>query len=210
MSRWAMVGLALALVLVVAQPVQAGAATDVVRDTVNKVLATANDNSLTEEQRLARIQQVVLSRFGFEEMARRCLGHYWNERTPAERAEFIKLFTSLLGRAYIHVLEALGAHHTIQYGAERIDGDQVEVCSTVVVENRDRVPVRYRLRQTDNGWQFCDLVIDDVSIVSNYRTQFGRIIQEHLYPALIKRIRAKVRSEEAIQHGPQRSADTSH
>jgi phospholipid transport system substrate-binding protein len=207
MTRWAMVGLSLALVLVKAQPAFAGPATDLVHDTVDKVLAIAGDKSLTQEQRIARIQQVVLSRFGFEEMARQCLGRYWNERTPSERAEFIKLFTSLLERTYINDIQACETR-TIQYGTERIDGDQVEVSTTVLTESRDRLPVHYRLLRTHNGWQLYDLVIDGVSLVSNYRAQFGRIIEQQLYSALIKKIRAKVRSEEALEHGPARSADT--
>src|SRR5579884_2443061 len=79
----------------------------------------------SEEQRRMRIRQVVTSRFGFEEMARECLGRYWNQRSPAERAEFIKLFTDLLERTYINDIEAYHEGQQIQYGAERIEGDQV-------------------------------------------------------------------------------------
>jgi phospholipid transport system substrate-binding protein len=210
MTRFAIVGLLFAVVHLYPQPAQAGPATDVVRDTVDKVLAIGKDQSLSEPQRRARIRQIVVSRFGFEEMARGCLGRYWNQRTPAERDEFVKLFTDLLERTYINDIEAYREGQTIQYGAERVEGDEVEVPSTVLTEERDRVPVNYRLLRTPNGWQVHDLVVDGLSLVANYRSQFARIIEQQSYTTLIKKIRAKVHSEEALEHGPGRPTDTLH
>jgi phospholipid transport system substrate-binding protein len=188
----------MAVALLAARPSAAGPATDIVRETVDQVLAIGNDPALGESARRARIRQVIVSRFGFEEMARQCLGRYWNERTPAERAQFIRLFTDLLERTYINDIEAYRAGQDIRYGPERVEDDQIEVPSTVLTENRDRIPVNYRLLRTARGWQVYDLVVDGVSLVANYRRQFGRIIEEQSYSALIKKIRTKVESEEAL------------
>ena len=181
-------------------PAAAGEATDLVRATVDEVLKIGNDESLSEAQRRARIKQVVEKRFGWEEMARQSLGRYWNGLSPSQRSEFTKLFGDLLERTYINDIEAYRQGQEIRYGAERVDGDQIEVPSTVLTESRDRIPVNYRLLKTPNGWQVYDLVVDGVSLVSNYRSQFGRIIEQQGYPSLLKRIRAKVKSEEAIEH----------
>jgi len=188
----------------------AGPATDVVRDTVDQVLKIANDKALSEPQRRARIKQVILRRFGFEEMARQSMGRHWNDLSPGQRNEFITLFTDLLERTYINDIEAYKEGQEIQYGAERVEGDQIEVPSTVLTEARDRIPVNYRLLKTASGWQVYDLVVDGVSLVQNYRSQFGRIIEQQGYATLLKRIRAKVKSEQAVEHMKGHSTETIH
>ena len=188
----------------------AGPATDVVRETVDRVLKLANDKALSEPQRRARIKQVIVKNFGFEEMARQSLGRHWNDLSSGQRSEFVSLFTDLLERTYINDIEAYKEGQEIQYGAERVDGDQIEVPSTVLTEARDRIPVNYRLLKTSNGWQVYDLVVDGVSLVQNYRSQFSRIIEQQGYSTLIKRIRTKVKSEQAIEHTPGHPTETIH
>lgn len=188
----------------------AGPATDVVRDTVDRVLKIANDKALSEPQRRARIKQVIVKSFGFEEMARQSLGRHWNDLSAGQRSEFVSLFTDLLERTYINDIEAYKEGQEIQYGAERVDGDQIEVPSTVLTEARDRIPVNYRLLKTANGWQVYDLVVDGVSLVQNYRSQFSHIIEQQGYSTLLKRIRAKVKTEQAIEHTPGHPTETLH
>jgi phospholipid transport system substrate-binding protein len=150
---------------------------------------------------------VVTERFGFEEMAKQCLGRYWNDRSPGERQEFIRLFTDLLERTYINDIEGYTSGQTITYGQERVDGDHIDVPSTVITETRDRVPIIYRLVRSGQGWQVYDLVVDGVSLVANYRTQFSRIIQQESYGTLVKKLRTKVKSEEATEGAPHRGRD---
>jgi phospholipid transport system substrate-binding protein len=188
----------------------AGPATDVVRDTVDRVLKIANDQALSEPQRRARIKQVILKSFGFEEMARQSMGRHWNDLSAGQRTEFVSLFTDLLERTYINDIEAYKEGQEIHYGAERVDGDQIEVPSTVLTEARDRIPVNYRLVKSGNGWQVYDLVVDGVSLVQNYRSQFSHIIEQQGYSTLLKRIRAKVKSEQAIEHTPGRPTEQLH
>jgi phospholipid transport system substrate-binding protein len=191
-------------------PAGAGEATDLVRETVDQVLKIGNNESLSETERRVRIKQVIVKRFGFEEMARQSMGRHWNDLSPGQRSEFTKLFSDLLERTYINDIEAYREGQEIQYGAERVDGDQIEVPSTVLTESRDRIPVNYRLIKTTSGWQVYDLVVDGVSLVQNYRSQFSRIIEQQGYPSLLKRIRAKVKTEQAIEHTPGHPTETLH
>ena len=185
--------MALGLGCLAAREARAAEALDEVKTTVDQVLGILADPALkgpsrTTERR-AKMRTVILERFGFDEMAKRALGVEWAARTPAERKEFVSLFTDLLERSYISRIEDYGGEKIV-YQGQTVDGDHAEVHSDII-KGGERTQIVYRLLRHPGGWQVYDLVIDGVSLVNNYRVQFGQIIGQSGYAGLLKKLRAK-------------------
>lgn len=143
---------------------------------------------LSAEQRRLEIRRVAGDLFDFDEISRRALSRYWAARTPEEQAEFTRLFTDLLERAYIGRIESYSGEK-ILYGLEVIDGSFATVRSRVLTRRNTETPLEYRLHLRDGRWKVYDVLIDNVSFVSTYRSEFSRILQRESYPALLDRLR---------------------
>jgi phospholipid transport system substrate-binding protein len=183
---------------------EAGEPLEKIRQTVEAVLDVLADASLkaperTQERR-AKLRQAVLQRFGFEEMSRRALGQHWRKRTPEEQREFVALFSDLLERSYIDKIESYGGgKKDIRYTKETIDKDGYASVRSEIVSSRDlNVEVEYRLLPRNGNWEVYDVVIEGVSLVNNYRTQFNKIILEGSYADLVKQMKLKLEQEKAV------------
>jgi phospholipid transport system substrate-binding protein len=152
------------------------------------------------QERRALIRQAVLKRFGFEEMARRSLGRHWRKISAAQRQDFVDLFSDLLERSYINKIESYGgSKEQIQYTKETIDKDGYAMVRSEIISARDlNVEIEYRLLKRKTDWEVYDVVIEGVSLVSNYRTQFNKIILEQSFEALVKKMKLKLEQEEAV------------
>jgi phospholipid transport system substrate-binding protein len=200
-ARWpAAVGLLAILLTAVPRPAVAGEPTDQVRTSVEQVLQTLRDPALKAPDRSAerrtRIRRIVQDRFDFGEMARRSLATHWAERTPQEQRDFTALFSDLLERSYIDKIEAY-TDERILYVGERMDGDFAEVQTKVEGHKNLDVPIDYRLLRRDGKWWVYDVVIEGVSLIANYRTQFNKIIRSSSYAELVKRMQTKREGEVA-------------
>ncbi len=190
--------LALLLTLNLAMAVsvaQAETPTEAIKSVVDEAIRILQDPALKapalKKQRRDRIKQVVDRRFDYEEMARRSLGGSWRSLSPGQRQEFVRLFGELLEASYSDKIMNY-QDEKIQYTQEsREDGDYAEV-RTVLLRKNDRIPMNYRLMRKSQGWMVYDVVIEGVSLVSNYRSQFGRVISESSYGELVRRLRAKI------------------
>jgi phospholipid transport system substrate-binding protein len=185
--------LAIALVLMTAGAAQAMTPTETVRNQVDKAFRSGTEASVTAEtlaQRRSQIRQAADGLFDFTEMSRRALGRHWAERSPAERDEFVKLFADLLARAYLGKIDRY-AGEPITYVGERVDGDLAAVDSRVITAKKTDVPIEYRMRRVGDRWAAYDVLIDNVSLVGTYRSQFDRIIQSSSFAELVKRMRQK-------------------
>jgi len=181
--------LALAFVFLTVGVCNAGEPTDQLKrsvDEVLKVLQTQKDS----EPRRAEIRRIAASLFDFDETAKRALGPHWQQRTPAERDEFVKLFTELLENAYVGKIDRYEGEK-IAYLGETVDADQATVKTRIVTKQGTDVPVDYRMLKEKDGWRVYDVIIEGVSLVGNYRTQFNKIIQTSSYQDLVNRMRAK-------------------
>jgi phospholipid transport system substrate-binding protein len=163
------------------------------------VLDFLASTTLAEQERQARIRQAVLQRFSFEEMARRSLGRHWHELTPEQRQEFVQLFTDLLIDSYIDKIERSEGKEDIRYTRETIEDDYASVRTEIVQERDQNIEVEYRLLLRDGDWQVFDVIIEGVSLVNNYRTQFNKIILEESYEALVKKLQQKSAQLEAVK-----------
>jgi phospholipid transport system substrate-binding protein len=180
----------------------AGEPLEKVRQTVDEVLRILDDQALraperTQERR-SKLRQAVFQRFGFEEMAQRALGPHWRSLKPEQRREFVTLFSDLLERSYVGKIEGYGKGNKIVYVKETVDKDGYAAVQTQIVNSQNEAyDVEYRLLQRDKGWQVYDVVIEGVSLVNNYRTQFNKIILQESYDALVKKLKLKREQEEA-------------
>ncbi len=180
----------------------AGEPQERVRETVNAVLTVLSDPALQgpdqTTKRREKMRQAVFQRFGFEEMAQRALGPHWQKRSPAEKKEFAALFGELLERSYVSKIETYSGEQTVSYTKETIDKEGYAAVFTEIVNKRDlNVSVEYRLLRRDGNWQVYDVVIEGVSLVNNYRTQFNNIVSQESYEGLVKKLKLKLEQERA-------------
>ena len=184
----------------------AGEPLEKIRQTVEAVLAVLADESLqgTENQASRRqlLRQAVYQRFGFEEMTRRSLGRHWRDLSDEQRHEFVDLFSDLLERSYVGKIESAGTGGRVDYTRETIDDEGFASVQTVVTSPLEsQFEVEYRLLQRDGAarWEVYDIVIEGVSLINNYRTQFNNIIHRTSYEGLVKQLRLKQEQEEALE-----------
>lgn len=182
------------LALIAAGDAATAGPTDQLRQYVERVLGIVHDPAFQGEakarERRAAIRRVADRLFDFEEMARRSLGRHWRGRTSAERAEFTELFAELLERAYIVRIEEYRGE-LIRYRLGAIEEDRATVHTTIHTTTGAAVPVDYRMLREGTRWLVYDVVIEGVSLVANYRTQFNRIIRTSSWEELIQRMKAK-------------------
>jgi phospholipid transport system substrate-binding protein len=173
---------------------RAAGPTDQVRSTVDKVLAMVRNPNLKSPAQKKDIQtrpaEIINPRFDFAEMAKRSLGPQWARRSPEEQREFVKLFTALLGRSYADRIESFSSQNVV-YTREVEDKDYAQVDTTVVSDKQEKVSINYKLHILDKEWRVYDLVIEDVSVVNNYRSQFNRIIGRSSFEELLRRLKEK-------------------
>ncbi len=192
------VGVALSMLLLMGHglPLWAGEPLDKIRQTVEEVLRIINNEELraaerTKERR-EQLRKAVLAHFGFEEMAQRALGRHWQSLNPKQRQEFTTLFGDLLERSYVSKIESYGSGNKVVYPKESIDNDgYATVQSEIIATTNEHYVVEYRMLQRQGSWQVYDVVIEGVSLVNNYRTQFNKIILQESYDALVKKLQQK-------------------
>jgi phospholipid transport system substrate-binding protein len=182
----------LVLVLSLATPVHAGAPTNTLKQSVDQVVKILSDPALRDkpEARHDQVRKVAESIFDYPDTARRALGPHWNGRTPEQQQEFVKLFADILDRAYVSKID-LYQGERVQYTGETIDGSEATVKTMIAAKQGSDIPVDYRMHLKSGRWAVYDVIIEGVSLVSNYRTQFNKIIQTESYDALVQRLRAK-------------------
>lgn len=161
-----------------------------VDDALQTLSQTAAGGADAASRRQAELRRAADSLFDFTEMARRALGRHWTDRTAGEREEFVRLFTDLIARSYIGKIDRY-AGESIAYVGERVDGAEASVRSQVVTAKGTQIPVEYRLHRVNEAWTAYDVLIENVSLVGTYRSQFDRIIRAESFANLLTRLREK-------------------
>lgn len=166
--------------------------TSQVKKTVDEVVKIVSDKELkkNDAKRRQLLKKSISVIFDYNEMAKRSLGKHWNQRSAAEKKQFSDLFASLLENSYAGKIESYN-NEKIVYLKETQDGDYAELKSKVVTAKRDEYSLDYRLLNQHGSWMVYDVVIEGVSLVSNYRSQFNKIITSDGYPALVKKLQTK-------------------
>ena len=132
-----------------------------------------------------KARKLVFARFDFSEMTKRSLGPHWKSLDQAEQREFVDAFTQRLLVAYGKTVRSTG-NEKVQFTREVRDGQQASVETQVISGNGDQTPIDYRLHDVDGQWMVYDVVIDNVSLVNNYRSQFERVIAKSSVQDLLR------------------------
>ena len=185
---------ALALMLIplcLAATAQASPAGDQFRADLNRVLKVLDETGgQAPEARRVAIRTVAEPVFDWREMASRALAVHWQARTEAERTEFTRLFSDLIERAYVNKVEHYSGE-AVKFVGDRAEGSLAVVQTRLVPAKGPEIPIDYRLIEKDGRWRVYDVVIEGVSLVGNYRTQFDRVIRSSSYAELVKRLKDK-------------------
>jgi len=176
-----------------------GPPTEVVKGVVQGVLDILNNPAYASNKTHRRqlVKQAVDARFDYREMAKRALAMNWRNLSEGQRRDFVSLFARLLEASYYGKIEKYTKNLRIEYTGEIVDDGDAEVKSMIVRPN-DRIPFNFRLLQENGSWKIFDVVIEGVSLVANYRSQFARIIRESSYSELVRRLQTQV---ESLQKG---------
>ena len=183
---WLLVGI---LCLQLPGPAAAGPPTDQTRQTVDKVL-TLLQSGTNREQRRQQLRDTIYPRFDFAEMAKRSLGPHWQRRSPQEQQEFVRLFTDLLESSYVDKIEGYNGEKVL-YTREQVDGDIAEVFTKVLTKKGEAFSINYKLYRAGNDWKVYDVVVVDISLVNNYRSQFNRILANASFDELLRKLQQK-------------------
>ncbi len=190
--------LALILSALLAAPAGAGAPTNQIRGTIDRVVEILSKPTTPSKkaERRAILRKEIAQAFDFPEMGKRALGPAWRQRTPKEREEFTDLFTRLLDATYLGKIESYKGEK-VRYVKERVEeGRFAQVDTVVVTPAGDEVPLNYRLLKEGTQWRVYDVIIEGISLVNNYRSQFGSILQRSSFPDLLAKMRELIRQRE--------------
>jgi phospholipid transport system substrate-binding protein len=186
--------LSLALVTLTGRWALAGVPSEQLRGQIDRVIKVLEDPELKKEghakDRRTAVRKIANDIFDFSETARRSLGRHWQGRTPAERDEFVQLFSDLLERSYISKIETYGGEK-IAYLGDSIEGEQAKVQTKLLTKGGSEIPIEYRMHKKGDRWLVYDVVIEGVSLVANYRTQFNKIIQTSSFQELVNKMKNK-------------------
>jgi phospholipid transport system substrate-binding protein len=165
-----------------------------VQSAIEKAMAILKDPNLKSEakkpERIAQLRQVIFPKFDFAEMAKRSLGANWQRRSPEEQQEFVKVFTELVENSYMDNIASYNGEKVTVMG-EKQEKDFAQVNTKITDNKGEQFSIDYRLYQSGNAWKIYDVVIENISIVNNYRSQFNRVIARSSFEDLIKRMKEK-------------------
>ena len=182
-------------------PSRAGEPTEQVRGAIDRVLEILKKKDLQAKDRRAErrtlLREEITKAFDFEEMAKRSLGPAWRQRTPEERKEYVALFRQVLENSYLGKVEAYQGEK-IKYGKESVEEGRIATVETHIVTGKGQeIPLNYRMLKEPSGWRVYDVVIEEISLVNNYRSQFAGILQKSSFPDLLARLREMIKTSES-------------
>ena len=196
--RWGLIGFSLFLILGAGKTVQASGITEGLKATIDQVIGVVTNPQYKDDRptRRAKMKDIIFPKFNFVEMGKRSLGNkHWNNISPDERKAFVDLFGKLLENSYANKLENY-SDEKINYIDEIVKGRYAMV-KTEVVRKSDTVNVDYKLIESPDEWRVYDIVVEGVSLIKNYRSQFGKIIHNDSFKVLMDKLNTKVKKLEA-------------
>jgi phospholipid transport system substrate-binding protein len=176
-------------------PVNAGEPTEVVKSAWDRLIQVLKDSTLSpkdkKKEQVARLKEIIDPAIDYAETAKRVLGPHWQRRTPAEQEEFVKLFHDFVEKIYASQIDQYDGERIV-FGRELVDQDFAQVESKIVDAKGEASSLVFRLHRTDGKWKVYDAVVEDISMTSNYRSQFDRVISSSSYEGLVKKLKEKI------------------
>jgi phospholipid transport system substrate-binding protein len=191
------IGVVLIFTVLLVIPLQSYAATpkETVETGVNKLLATLSDPAFkakAKDEQIAQIGKEIETVFDFKELSRRALGREWKKMKPEQQKEFVQLFKQLLQGVYADRLLAYSDQKIIFAKETMLKKGRAEVQSFLQTSDGKKIPLFYRLTDKSGSWKVYDVIIEGVSMVKNYRTQFRKILAKDSHEKLLDILRNKV------------------
>jgi phospholipid transport system substrate-binding protein len=192
------VPLSILMLILISPPLYAGTPLDTVKANADKVLDVLRDPKLkapsAKEIKKEKLRVIYVTMFDEVELSRRSLGNNWNKLNNDQRQEFVKLFEQVLEKAYADKILAY-TDEKIEFTKESmISSNLAEVRTKVITASRE-IPITYRVILKNGAWKVYDVVIENVSLVQNYRTQFNDILAKNSPEQLLEILRKKVKSQ---------------
>ena len=190
-----LIGIALFFCVIIALPAFAGVPLETVKVHVDKVLDVLHDPALKPESakklKRERIRAISEKMFDFTELSKRTLAQNWSKFTPEQQKEFINLYKSLLEDAYADRIMTYTDEKIVFTKEIPLTEKTAEVQSTVI-RKTEEVPIYYRVILKEGVWMVYDVVIEGVSLINNYRSQFREILVNKPPESLLETLRKKV------------------
>jgi phospholipid transport system substrate-binding protein len=193
-----MVGLGILMVFFTLLPAYADAPLSTVQANVNKVLDVLRDPALKADSaktaKKEKLRSIYENMFDEVELSKRTLARNWNKLNTGQRKEFVLLYQEVLEKAYIDKILSY-TNEKITYEKEtKLTENQFEV-QTEIITSSKKIPIFYRVILSSGSWKVYDVIIENVSLVQNYRTQFNNILEKNTPEQLLEILRKKVKEQ---------------
>ena len=166
----------------------------IVQETVNKVLEILGDEQMPEAEKKTRAYEIVGKQINFAGMSRRILAINWKKSSETQRAEFEKLFRQMLLNTYWQRIKNYD-DEKVEYITGMIEGNRFATVDTVIVSDKIEIPITYRMELVDGKWMAYDFLIESLSLVTRYRTEYRSTIKTHGIDGLLKQMQEKLDSK---------------
>ncbi len=186
------------MILILCVPVYAGEPMSAVEATVNRVFDVLRDPKLkgpsAKQAKAGKLRVIYKDMFDEMEFSRRTLQRNWAKFTPDQRKEFVDLFEQVLEKAYLDKILEYTNEKVVFHKETMASNDKAEVQSKIVTSSKE-IPIFYRMILKDGKWKVYDVVVENVSLVQNYRTQFNDILASGTPDKLLESLRKKVNTQ---------------
>ncbi len=172
---------------------------DMLRGPIDQVISILKDPQYQDEGqndvKMEKIWNIIRELFDFTEMGKRSLARNWGSFTPQQRKEFSQVFAKFLGNTYIHKIQKDYKNEEVIYEKQEMVTKAKAIVKTKVIRDTLEIPVNYRMLIRHGVWRVYDVNIEGVSLVKNYRSQFGKILMRKSPAQLIERLRENVKKQ---------------
>ncbi len=189
------IGIGVLIFLLSTPPSYADTPLATVQANVNKVLDVLRQKNLKEEVKKEKLRAIYEQMFDEVELSRRTLGVNWGKLNPAQQQEFVQLYRQVLEKAYIDKILAYTNEKIVFPKETMLSQNQAEVQTKVITTSSKEVPIFYRVILKDGTWKVYDVVVENVSLVQNYRSQFSSILAKNTPEQMIEILRKKVQGQ---------------
>ena len=168
--------------------------TEQLKAQLERVVKVVQDPEMKKEGRAAErraVRKIAEEIFDFGDTAQRALARHWTQRSAAEREEFVAVFTDVFEHAYLSKVELLQGDR-VAYLGDSVEAGVATVRTRLTTKQGSQLDVDYRMQQRGSSrrWMVYDVLIEGVSLVDNYRSQFNSVIQRSSYQELVRRLKA--------------------
>ena len=164
--------------------------TDDVRTSVEAILEILKDEQLDKEGKRAQISTVINKRFDFRAMSQRTLATNWKKTSDEEKQQFVALFSQLIENSYVGKVEAY-TDEKVDFTGEKVKGRKAVVETLILTSSAD-IPINYKVYQKGGQWLVYDVIIEGVSLISNYRSSYQEIMKKEGFDGLLAKMQAKI------------------